>query len=165
MFKLQFKNLDKNLLINALIIISILVVFIAVSMSFISYESSSHKEKVTWEGHKFFIQDDSEYEVTNTTLKVTSNHKTHNIELEKTTLDSSDYEKNIANDHSLVAKMNYNSTHSFIANTALSYGVIVPKDALGGSFADIKGNPEIIEIHAENYDYMNSFILSSAGVV
>ncbi|WP_298501451.1 hypothetical protein [uncultured Methanobrevibacter sp.] len=132
-------------------------------MSTVSFESSSHKDKVTWEGHTFFIQDDSECSVTDTTLTVTSNHKAHNIELKKTTLDASDYEENIAKDHSGVMKMKYNSTHSFIAKKDLNYGVIVPTDSLGGSYADIEGNPEIIEVNGGNIDYMISFILSSTG--
>ena len=162
MFKLQLKNLDKNLIGNIVIILSVILVFLCIGLIMISSITeafSSAESTVTWDGHDFMIPGDSEATVTEDSLIVTSPYATHNVEIKKTK-DLSNYKKNIEGQYDC-GYFDVNSTHVMISNDKLNYAAIVPKDSVDFKSVDnlyqIKGNPQIIEMTGGDSSYMMSF--------
>ena len=163
MFQLQLKNLDKNLIGNAIILISIVLVVICIGMILTASSMNSTPNDVEWNGFNYYIPQDSQATVTDDSLIVTSSYSGHNVELKKTT-DLANYKSNIQKDFANVEKIVYNDTHDFYLNRGMNYGALVPNDAVDGPNADpykIKENTEIIEITGGNPDYMDSFIASA----
>lgn len=160
---MQFKNLDKNLVGNIVIIVSLILVFICIAMIITSSVSDTRVDTVEWNGLKYFVHDDSEAKVTDDSLIVTSSFSAHNLKLIKTS-DLTNYNKNIRDDWQNVGVSTFNETHDFYLNSKLNYGAIVPHEArekLNGDPYKLKGNPEIIEVTGENSEYMMSFVSSA----
>lgn len=158
------KNLNKDLLGNIVIIVSFILVIICIgmiiSMEPINQQNTSFAE---WDGMNYIISPDSEYSVSYDSLIVTSSFEGHNIELKKTK-DLSVYDTNIRNPIEDVEVSSFNSTHDLYVNRKLSYGAIIPKEAVDGSNNDpykLMDNTEIIEVICSNPDYINSFLGSA----
>lgn len=164
--KLQLKNLDKNLIGNIVIIISIILVFLCIGlvwMSNVTEVFESVDSQVEWNGAKYMVPGDAEATVSDDSLIIESPYETHNVQLKKTK-DLSNYKKNIEGDYGS-GYSDFNSTHIMISNDKLKYAAIVPKDTVDFESVDnlyqIKGNPEIIEVTGGDSMYMISFVSSA----
>jgi flagellar basal body-associated protein FliL len=154
-------KLNKNLLGNIVIIISILLVILCLAMIMISGPMGI--KEVEWEGdgYNYMLSSDMEYSMDENTFNITSPYDANNYEMKKTD-DLSNF-----NEHLKVSSNSYsterNLTHTLIVNEKDNYAAIVPTDSFKPTKTGFKltGNPEIIEIKTKNVEGLMSFILSS----
>lgn len=116
---------------------------------------------VKWNGVSYRVPGDCQYCATEDSLIVTSPYHSHNIELKKTK-DLTNFNKNLQKQY--VTAMPINSTHKMLSNSGSNYGAIVASgdlSPLGDNPYNLKKNSEIVEVHWQNSNFMNSFIIGA----
>lgn len=161
------KNLDKNLLGNIIILVSLILVIICFFMIITSSVTGVlNTTQAEWNGYKYFIESDSQVEENSSdVLKITSPYSTHNIELRKTK-DQTAFNEHFNSEDGMWSKSEYNSTHTYLSDDSNPFAVIVPNDALemkDGHYV-LKENTEFIEVYGEDPMYMMSFTASHEEV-
>ena len=117
--------------------------------------------KVNWNGVTYMVPADCEYCATEDSLIVTSPYHSHNIELKKTK-DFTNFNKNLQKQ--TVVTMHLNNTHNLYMNPTSNYGAIVLRDdvsPVGDNPYNLKKNSEIVDVHWQNTNFMNSFVLGA----
>ena len=162
MFKL---NLDKNLIGNVVIIVSVLLVlacfFMVLTTDVVNQTAPS---EVEWNGFRYLhFEPDNTVEINNEdTLKVTSQYPSHCIELKKTK-DQTNFKEHFGKDGSNAGVSDYNDTHKLMDSMSGDpYAAIVPNDAyeFKGGHYELKENTEFIEVIGGGSDYRMSFLYS-----
>ena len=158
---MQINNLDKNMLGNIIIIVSILLVFLCFFLIMFSTQS----EFVTWkgDGYTYMISSDMDYSISDDSFNVTSPYADNNFEFKKTTNQSNfnKYLKKSFEDNCYYT--NRNGTHTLIVNEDDKFAVIIPSQSFKATTDgyELNGTTEIIEIHANNMNNLLSFINSA----
>lgn len=160
MLEVQLKNIDKNLIGNIIIIVSIILLVLFIVLFISSTYEPMDNQIVEWNGIKYEIPYDSEYEITNDSLKITSEYEVHTVEFAKTN-DTAKVNKHLANYWSW-SELKINSTHMLL-ECDNNYGIIVPTD--GYQIQDtikINDNVEVIEVHG-NMRFATDLIYNKEG--
>ena len=161
-FKLNLKNIDKNMIENIIVIVSAMLVIICFFLIITtSVTTTPNANQVEWDGYMYYIEADETVEINDeNTLKITSPYDTHNIELKKTT-DQSLFKKYLGSDNiSMFSEYPYNDTHMYVSvESGTPYAVIVPNDAIkmDGTHYVIKEGTTFIEVIGKDSMYMSSF--------
>lgn len=165
MNKLNFKDFDKNLIGNIVILISLVLVIICIFLILTSAVNNVNNP-VEWNGYEYLLEPDMQVEVNKEdTLKITSPYAKHNIEL-KLTKDQTNFKKYLGSDLQTFADYEINGNYKFV-EAFNGYGAIVPSDALelkqtndGQSYYVLKENTEFVEAFGEDSTFLSSFITS-----
>ena len=156
-------KLNKNLLGNVVIIVSILLVLLCLAMLMVSGPLSITEVKWDGDGYTYMITPDMEYTMDENSFNITSPYDSNNFQMKKTN-DLSNYNKHLGyTDLNNVYHTPRNLSHTYIVNTADNYVAIVPTDSfkMVENGYKLKGNPEIIEIETKSADGIITFLSSS----
>lgn len=155
-------KLNKNLVGNIVIFVSILLVLACFALIMISGPLSMESVKWEGDGYTYILTSDMKYEKDNTSFNITSPVEANNIKLIKTTNQSNfrKYFKNSALDCYYTPR---NLTHTIIVNEEENFAAIVPTNSFKSTDRgfELNGTPEIIEIHTKDIKGIVSFISSS----
>ena len=157
---MQF-NLDKNLIGNIVILVSLILLLVCVAMevNMMTESAMNMGGTVEWNGIRFSPPSDVKAEVTADTLTFDSPYDSHDMELKKTT-DQTNFNKYIGGENIYNGCWNtpYNDTHTMFVNDAQKFAIIIANDDFddsGGSVV-LKGNPNLIEVTFNNVEFMLS---------
>lgn len=159
----KMMELDKNFMGSIVIIISLSLLFLCIGQLICSFDDS-FDESVNWNGLNYILPPNSEYNMTNDSLIITSSIDEYNIELFRTN-DLIEYNKYIAKNITNCVSYSFNSTHTLLINEKNCYAAIIPtesiKDNPSSNPYTIQDNSEIIEVKAKNAKYIESFLNSA----
>ena len=155
-------KLDKNLVGNIVIMVSILLVLACFALIMISGPFSMDSVKWEGDGYTYVLSSDMKYEKDENTFNITSSYEPNNYKLKKTT-DQTNFRKFFKNSGLDSYYTPRNLTHTIIVNQEENFAVIVPTESFKTTDRgfELNGTPEIIEIQAKDISEIYNFIGSS----
>lgn len=157
---LTLKKLDNKSIEKALRIISIIILCLCVIVFASSYMGGVPSKTVEWNNRIYNLPESSNYTITNDSLIITGEFPSQNVEL-KVTNNPDNFNKYMVGSD-FFSHDSLNSTHDYYVDYDKNIGFIVPSDCVDSSIekiTPITGNPKIIEITAENGNYISELLL------
>lgn len=155
-------KLNKNLVGNIVIMVSILLVLSCFALIMISGPMGIETVKWEGDGYTYILTSDMKYQMDENTFNVTSPYEPNNYMMKKTN-DQTNFRKYFKNSLTDAYSTPRNLTHTILVNGQENFAVIVPTESFKTTDRgyELNGTPEIIEIQMKDSSGIASFILGS----